>query len=97
VKFQVPSPQRLSGVLKDPDGAVVWNLKMKLSCAGEQKVTQTDGYGRFDFGQVQPGECMLTFDPGPWLAPTIKCSPESCAVEPLLSFKHDSYPKIIEN
>jgi len=96
VRFRVPSAQELSGVLKDPLGAVIANLKMEVTCAGVKKAAETDLYGKFNLGSVQPGECTFTFGPGPWLAPTIKCTTESCLVEQRLTLKR-GMDKIIEN
>ena len=96
VRFRIPASQTLSGVLKDPQGAVIANLKLELVCAELKKIAQTDYHGNFDLGLVQPGECTITFDPGPWLAPTIKCSAESCMIESRLTLKH-GMNKIIEN
>ena len=96
VRFRVPASQTLSGGLKDPQGAVIANLKLDLVCAELKKITQTDYYGKFDLGLVQPGECTITFDPGPWLAPTVKCSAESCIIEQQLALKR-GMNKVIEN
>jgi hypothetical protein len=96
VRFQVPAAQELSGVLKDQLGAVIANLKMEVTCAGLKRVAATDYYGKFNLGLVQPGECTFTFGPGPWLAPTIKCTTESCLVEPKLMLKR-GMDKVIEN
>jgi len=96
VRFRVPASQTLSGVLKDQQGAVIANLKLGLVCAEFKKTTQTDYYGKYDLGMVQPGECTITFDPGPWLAPTVRCSAESCMIESRLTLKH-GMNKIIEN
>jgi hypothetical protein len=96
VRFQVPASQALSGLLKDPQGAVIGNLKLVLGCGGLKKVAETDYYGKFNLGPVQPGECIITFDPGPWLAPTVKCSAELCAIEPQLTLKR-GMNKVIEN
>ena len=95
VTFLIPAPQQLSGVLKDPQSAVIAHLKMQLTCAGVKRTAETDYHGKFDLGALQPGECTFTFGPGPWLAPTVKCSTESCMVEPILTWKH--VPKVIEN
>lgn len=97
VRFQVPAPQELSGVLKDPLGAVIANLKMEVTCAGLKRVAATDYYGKFNLGTVQPGECTFTFGPGPWLAPTVRCSSQLCVVDPLLALKHDVDQRVIEN
>jgi hypothetical protein len=96
IRFRVPASQTLSGVLKDPQGAVIANLKLELACAELKKIAQTDYYGKFDLGSIQPGECTITFDPGPWLAPTIKCSAELCTIEPQLTLKR-GMNKVIEN
>lgn len=95
VTFRVPAPQQLSGVLTDPETAVIAHLKMELTCAGVKRTAETDNYGKFDLGFLQPGECTFALPPGPWIAPTVKCSTQSCVVEPILRWKH--VPKVIEN
>jgi hypothetical protein len=64
VRFQVPAPQELSGVLKDQQGAVIANLKMEVACAGLKKRASTDYYGKFNLGAVEPGECTFTLAQG---------------------------------
>jgi hypothetical protein len=87
VWFQVPLPQELSGVLRDPQSVSIRNLKLELTCAGSKKEVATDDDGKFSFGRIQPDECTISLGPGPWVAPTIECSTESCSVRPTLSIR----------
>jgi hypothetical protein len=96
VTFRVPAPQELSGVLKDPQGAVIASLKMELACAGFKRAAETDYYGKYNLGSIQSGECTITFGPGPWIAPTVECSTESCVIDPKLTLKR-GMNKVIEN
>jgi hypothetical protein len=87
VWFQVPAPQELSGVLRDPQSVSIRNLKLELACTGSKKEAETDDDGRFNFGRIQAGECTISLGPGPWVTPTIECSTESCSVRPNLSMR----------
>ena len=92
-RFQVMQPQALSGVLKDPNGAVLPGIEIEL-LAGKKvfRKLRTSNQGTFDFEEIPSGRYRIRVRHRGFCAPEVECGTGGCTVKPYLRIEQMSLP-----
>src|SRR6266480_1751694 len=94
-RFQVMQPQALSGVLKDPNGAVLPGIQIEL-LAGKKVVRQlrTSTAGTYDFEEIPSGKYRIRvqYGGGFFCAPDVECRMGGCSLKPILRLRQKPLP-----
>ena len=86
--FHLSHAQNLSGTFRDPSGAVLGGMKVRL-LQGKRTVkrVRTDNLGAYDFGEIPSGTYTLRVQYAPndaFCAPEIRCEAGQCAIDSIL-------------
>ena len=82
-QFQVAQPQPLSGVLKDPQGAVASGLELEL-VRGKKvfRKFRTSEAGSYDFGEIPSGGYRIRLRHSRYFcAPDVECGDHECTLK----------------
>jgi len=94
-RFQVMQPQALSGVLKDPNGAVLPGIEIEL-LAGKKVVRQlrTSTAGTYDFEEIPSGKYRIRvqYGGGFFCAPDVECRMGGGSLKPILRLRQKPLP-----
>lgn len=79
--IRIPQKQRLAGSFKDQTGAVITGIPIELWQADRIKYSsQTDRSGKYDLGEVEPGQYRLVVRVKSWFYPVDAACNESICV-----------------
>jgi carboxypeptidase family protein len=104
-KFLLTKAQVLSGLFDDPTGAILSGVKVQLTSEkkvhvlSEERVNRalsTDNSGRYDFGEVPPGNYRLRveYSGGLFCAPDIRCIAGTCTIDSTLKPNPKKFARI---